>query len=51
MAGSSPPRGLGIKRILLYDMQSGLVETLEVEGHIPLGQSEAGGGLQVLVTP
>ena len=48
---SMPPRGIGIKRLLLLDMDEKKLEEVPVNQHIPLAKKEAGGGVQILVMP
>lgn len=51
LTGSTPGRGFTVKRVLLYNTRTGILEELEVNQHIPLSTSEAGWGFQIAVMP
>ena len=49
--GSSPPRGIAVKRIFLFNQDARSLEELSVDQHIPTSHPDAGWGLQILVMP
>ncbi len=48
---SMPPRGIGIKRLFLLDIDEKKLDEVPINQHIPLARNEAGGGVQILVMP
>ena len=51
LTGSTPPKGITIKRVLLYNTQTDELEDLEITQYIPLSTSDAGWGFQIAVMP
>ena len=51
LVGSAPPNGIGVKRLLLFNVEDRSVQQVDVGQHVPSARQELGGGIQVLVMP
>ena len=51
LVGSTPPKGIGVKRLLLFNVEERSVQQVNVDQYIPSARQELGGGIQVLVVP
>ena len=51
LVGSDPPKGIGVKRLLLFNVEDESVQQVDIDQHIPSARRELGGGIQVLVVP
>ena len=47
----APPKGIAITQVFLMDLDSGDVQEVPVDQHIPSASLRAGGGLQILTLP
>ncbi len=51
LVGSNAPKGFGVKRILLFDVEERSLQQVDVDQFIPSARQELGGGIQILVLP
>ena len=51
LTGSTPPRGIGVKRLLLINIPVKATREVDFDQFIPSARQELGGGVQVLVVP